>query len=472
MLRVKPPACSDQSDKRVRQPDGIAADRRSLIPERVSTMMAAGLGGGAEINRSALTALAIRIAAAGLGYGAHVFLARILGASEYGVYSYVWVWLTIGGFLTSFGLSEAAIRFVAEYRDTGQSGTGREFIRTSLAIVSSFSTLIAAAGALLLFLFSDQIPPEFVLPAFLALACLPIFAIQDLLEGHALAFSWTGLAHVPPYILRQALIVLYAVAAIAASMPATAGTALIAVLAAGATATLVQLMLFLRRAMRALPLAPGARHTAQWLKTAFPMMMTNAFQLVLTFSDIIVLGMFVDSQTVALYFAATRVSSQVTAVQFAVTSAVAQRMAGLNATQNKVELHSLIHSSARWIFWATLAIAASVVILGWPLLWLFGAEFTAAYPVLVVLTLGLLARASTGGAEDALKMLGHERSEFRAKAISMAVNLVLNFSLIPQFGILGAAAATATSIVAYSIILEVLMRRLIGTSSFIGTLGR
>ncbi len=443
-----------------------------FLPGRVATAIAGGLGDGAEINRSALLALAIRVAAAGLGYGAHVFLARVLGVAEYGVYSYVWVWLTIGGFLASFGLSEAAIRFIAEYRDTGQSGTGRQFIKTSLAIVGGSSSAIGIVGAVVLYSVSDRVPPEYLIPALLAFACLPIFALQDLLEGYALSFSWTGLAHVPPYVLRQVLLVVFLLAAIAAAMPASAGTALLAVLLAGATATLVQLVLFLRRAARALPKAAGVRHTGLWLKTALPMMMTNAFQLVLTFSDIVVLGLFVDSTTVALYFAATRVSSQVTAVQFAVTSAVAQRMAGLNATGSRDELRLLIHRSTRWIFWATLVVTVGVAALGWPLLWLFGAEFTAAYPVLLVLALGLLARASTGGAEDALKMLGHERAEFRAKATSVVINLGLNFGLIPFFGIYGAAIATATSMIVYSLLLEMLMRRLVGTSSFIASLDR
>ena len=276
----------------------------------------------------------------------------------------------------------------------------------------------------------------------------------------------------PPYILRQVFIVTFVVALVMAAQPASAATAMLAVFFAGSTATLIQLVLFLRRAMKALPDQPGQRRLRHWMATAFPMMMTNAFQLVLTFSDIIVLGLFVDSSTVALYFAATRISSQVTAVQFAVTSAVAQRMAGLNATSNRQDLRTLIHRSTRWIFWATLAVTAGVIVLGWPLLWLFGAEFTAAYPVLLILATGLLARASTGGAEDALKMLGHERAEFGAKAASVVVNVALNFGLIPHFGIIGAATATGASMIVYSVMLEVLMRRRVGMSSFVGTLGR
>lgn len=436
---------------------------------RLRKLAADGLG-GADINRSALIALAIRIAAAGLGFAAHVVLARALGASEYGIYSYVWVWVTIGGFLASLGLSEAAVRFIAEYRDTGRGGAARSFVKTSIAIVGTLSSAIAAAGAVVLYLAADHFPQAYFIPALLALACLPVFALQDLLEGHALAFSWTGLAHVPPYVVRQTLIILFLLAALAAAFPPTAATAVGVVFAAGLAATLAQLIIYLRRLRSALDHEAPGRHTRLWLTTAFPMMLTNAFQLVLTFSDIIVLGLFVDPHTVALYFAATRLSSQVTAVQFSVTSAVAQRMAGLGATGNRQALTSLIHRSTRWIFWPTLGVTLGVVALGWPLLWLFGPDFTAAYPVLLILAAGLLARAATGGAEDALKMLGHERSEFRAKALSTIINLVLNFGLIPWFGIYGAAIATATSMLAYAVSLELLTRRLVGTSSFIATL--
>ena len=427
-------------------------------------------GGSSDIERSALVALSIRIAAAGLGFLAQAFLAQMLGASQYGIYSYVWVWITIGGFLASLGFSEAAVRFIAEYRDTGQFGLGRGFIRTSLALVFGLSILLAGAGGVALALAAEHIPPAYLLPLALALACLPVFAMQDLLEGFALSFSWTGLAHIPPYILRQIFVIGFLSLLLWTAFPATAGTAILAVLLAGLSATLIQLVVFLRRAGTALPFAAPVRKTVYWTKTAFPMMMANAFQLLLTFSDIIILGLFVDSAMVALYFAATRVNSQITAVQFAITSSVAQRMAGLNATRNTADLHALIHRSARWIFWPSLAVTAGVLALGWPLLRLFGAEFTAAYPVLPILAAGLLARASTGGAEDALKMLGHERLESSAKAMSAVINLALNFGLIPFFGVFGAAIATSASMIAYSVAIEIAMRRLVGTSSFIATL--
>lgn len=430
------------------------------------------LAKASDLQRSAILALLVRVAAAGLGFGTQVLIAQLLGAKEYGLYSYFWVWIMIGGFVASLGFSEAATRFIAEYRDTEQYGLGWGFIRYSIALVLLVSGGVAALGFLSITLFSDQLPTGHFVLISLALLCLPLFALQDLLEGSALAFSWTGLAHIPPYILRQGLVAGFLVLLLLLAQPATAVTALVAVLLAVLVATGFQLVIFLRRVRRTMTAAPRQTNRGHWMKTALPMWMANGFQIFLTFSDIIILGMFVDSSAVALYFAATRISSQVTAVQFAVTSSVAQRLASLKATNETDALHLLISSSARWIFWPTLAVTFGILIAGWPLLWLFGSEFTAAYSVLPILALGLLARASTGAAEDALKMVGHERPEFFAKAGSTVLNLGLNFALIPQFGIHGAALATAISVMVYSIVLEVLVRRLIGTSSFILTVQR
>ena len=95
------------------------------------------------------------------------------------------------------------------------------------------------------------------------------------------------------------------------------------------------------------------------------MLMADGFDLLLAYSDIIIIGFFLDPEYVALYFAATRISTQVGAVQYAVASSVAQKMSSLNATNNTRELHQLIQKTAFWIFWPTF-----VVFLGCRGIWL------------------------------------------------------------------------------------------------------
>lgn len=428
--------------------------------------------GDKEINNAALMALLIKVGATGLGFLSQILLARLLGAAEYGVYSYYWIWLMVGGIITALGFMEASKRFIAEYRDTGAYGLAWGFIYRVPAIILGFSSAVALVGVGIAYLLTDYLPEGHLIILLLVLACLPIFALQDAVEGYALAFSWTGLGHVPPYILRQGFIIVFMLGLVAMSQPATAQTAFIAVFCSILLATAIQLSIFLWRASKKLPKAKPETDTKHWLKTSIPMVLAAAFQLCLSFIDIIILGFFVSSELIALYFAATRISTQVAAVQFSVTSAFSQRMSGLYATGKTEEFHALIHKAARWIFWPTLLIAVGVLIVGWPLLWLFGEEFTAAYWLLPILVAGLLARASTGGAEDALKMTGFEREEFKIKGFSTVINVLLNLALIPYYGIYGAAIATTLSLIVSAIWMEVSVRQKIGTSSFIGTLSK
>ena len=75
--------------------------------------------------------------------------------------------------------------------------------------------------------------------------------------------------------------------------------------------------------------------------------------------------------------------------------------------------------------------------LGRPLLSLFGPDFVDGYPLMFILAIGLIARASVGPVERLLNMLGEQRTCAVVYAIAFAVNLVLCFVLIPRFGVDG-----------------------------------
>ena len=52
-----------------------------------------------------------------------------------------------------------------------------------------------------------------------------------------------------------------------------------------------------------------------------------------------------------------------------------------------------------------------------------------------------------------LNMTGHERETAKGVAISAVLNMVLNFLLIPRWGITGAAVATTVSMIAWNLLL-------------------
>lgn len=421
------------------------------------------------IKKSALIALVVRITAAGLAYILQVFLAQMLGPHEYGLYAYAWIWLLIGGRSGAIGFRQASIRFIAEYRDTEQYPLAQGFIWASRTIVIIGSVLIAAIALTGLFLFEDIVSKPYVMPLYLTIFCVPLFALQNLLEGQALAWSWTGLALGPSFILRQILIISFVGAAVLFGLPATAVTAMGAVIIAVLVSTLLQYLILQRRTRGRLPSGQKQIRLGYWLKTALPLFLMDSFQMALTFIDVLILGLFVSPAMVAIYFAATRVNTLISLVQLAVLAAVSQRFAGFAASNRRHELENLVYRTVQWTFWPSLLVAVGIIACGWILLRLFGAEFTIAYPLLPILALGMVARASVGPAESLLVMLGRERSAFTAQAISTVCNITLNLALIPSWGIFGAAIATSTSMIIFSTSLELFVRRKIGISSWIVT---
>ena len=201
--------------------------------------------GGAR--RAGAAVLAIRVLAAGLAYGTQVLMARLMGESGYGVFATAWVWIAILGHASLFGLSQSLCRFLPQYRVRGELDLARGFLAGAGAATLASAAASATVGAALLWLGRDAVGDGRVLPFALALATVPAFALQDYVQAVARAHTWTVLAIAPPFVLRQGLVALAMVAAVACGAPAEPAVAVGCTLVATAAAVAVQAALVLRR---------------------------------------------------------------------------------------------------------------------------------------------------------------------------------------------------------------------------------
>jgi O-antigen/teichoic acid export membrane protein len=114
-------------------------------------------------------------------------------------------------------------------------------------------------------------------------------------------------------------------------------------------------------------------------------------------------------------------------------------------------LRQIVGRSALLSLLGTLAVVVPLV-LGAPVLlpW-FGPEFARAEPVLLVLVLGQLAAGAAGPQQHLLTMTGHERQGAALMVAAAAGNLVGAVLLYPGFGMMGVAAASSLSVVAWNI---------------------
>jgi O-antigen/teichoic acid export membrane protein len=86
---------------------------------------------------------------------------------------------------------------------------------------------------------------------------------------------------------------------------------------------------------------------------------------------------------------------------------------------------------------------------------------------MLIMTVGLLARASLGPVERLLNMLGEQRACAAVYAMAFVLNVVVGLVLIPRLGIYGAAIATSTALVIESVALFFVTKRRLGFHVFI-----
>ena len=111
--------------------------------------------------------------------------------------------------------------------------------------------------------------------------------------------------------------------------------------------------------------------------------------------------------------------------------------------------------------------AGLILTVGKFLLMLFGTGFSDGYPLLFILVIGIIARASVGPCESVLTMSGQQNVCAAIYGVTLLINIVLNISFIPEFGLYGAAWATTGAMIFEGFALYSIAKRRLGLHMFI-----
>ena len=446
-------------------PEQLATRARPLLDRLDALVFAADERGAA--GRTSLVAFAIRIVAAVFVFVSQVLMARWMGSFEYGIFVLVWTTVVIVGTLTCLGFGTSVIRFIPQYRERGELAELRGVMSASRGFVLVVSTLFTVVGVLGVWLFSDSIDSYYVIPFYLGMICMPMIALSDVLEGVARANSWAILALTPIYLLRPILTLAVMGGALLAGFEADAQTAMVAAILATWATALYQLAAIAPSAGREVSGVKPNYRMREWILVSAPIFLVEGFFFMLTNADVLMVGWFMQPTDVAVYFAAVKTLALVHFVYFAVKAGAAQRYAQYAHSENPAKLAEFARETVTWTFWPSLAMGVVVLAVGKPMLMLFGEGFDAGYPLLFVLVLGIVARSAVGPAESMLTMTGHQNVCAAVYGITLAVNIALNFALIPYFGLWGAAIATCVAMLCEAMLLYVTVRRKLGIAMFV-----
>jgi len=455
----------------------LASDESAslLLAGRLSGRLRALVSRLLEGERSALTRLAgtaflVRAASAVLAYVSQILMARWMGAFEFGIYVYVWTWAVMLGMLAPLGLGSAAQRFLPEYIERGQHGMLKGFLSGGRWLAFWIGTFFALLGVGLMWLIEDRLDAYYVLPFLIAFAVLPLYGVSEVQDGIARSYDWVGLALSPVYIVRPLLILAVMGALHLAGYRADAVSAMAAATAATWLTTLGQTLELnrrLRRRLAGISSVARVHQTRTWFLVALPIFMIEGFYFLLTYAAILTLELFVGPDQVAVYYAATKTLAPVAFIYFSVAAAVTHKFTAFHVAGEHDKLERFLADTIHWTFWPSLIAAIGLLVVGRFILSMFGAGFEAGYPLMFVLSIGLLVRAAVGPVERLLIMVGEQTACAIIYAVAFLINFALCLLLIPHYGLMGAAWAPTIAYAAESVMLFVVTKRRLGLHVFV-----
>jgi len=429
--------------------------RRILLFSKVDGDIKSYTKDSSWLFKSSAGIITIRVISRGLAFIISLILARLLGAKEYGIYVYSLGWI---GFLfvpTVIGFDRLLIRDISVCKTRSDWSLMRGLVNLSQRAAMSSSFIVVVAAVFISIGLGINSDPIFMHTFFLALILIPISVLVTLKQSILKGLEKVVLGHVPemlikPFLLLLCLLLIY----ILGFKEILSSSMAVAITIFASLISLWTVHIILKRELPSqIHNSPPVYNMKVWIKSALPLSLIGGMLVINSQTDIIMLGAIRGPKETGIYSIANAFSGLITFVLISVNASLAPSIASLYTSRNMLKLQNKITLSARLIFCLSLPVGIIIILFGKFFLSIYGADFVIGLSSLRILCIGQLVNAAAGSVGLLLIMTGHERDSAWGIGFGAVFNVVLNFLLIPLWGIEGAAIATSSSMVIWNVIL-------------------
>jgi O-antigen/teichoic acid export membrane protein len=437
------------------------------MPEKANSD-ATEAGGGYRESGSALlvkaaaglfTGIAGSVAGKALVFMLQVLISRAYGPSYYGLFVTGLLTVNILQTLSHLGIQKGGMRALAIAHESQDGYAMQGIFRFSLLIPFCCSLLVGAAG--------------YCLAPFIAVTFFSNPELEEVLRLFSLSIPFLALLRIASDLTRAFKTARYAVLAEDLLFPASnialfmllhaLGYGFYSVIYAYVLASAICSLFILIVGLNLVrsfasghcadpTLASGTRYPKRWKEVM--VFSLPLFPMGLLFNlngsvDLIMLNAFTSSADVGEYGAAARWAMLFGLITLPMKLIFAPMIAGQYGINDVPKIEVLYKTSSRWMLFMTLPVFTFLLVARDPLMMIFGKGFTTSGPdVLAVLLMGAFFASLVGVAADLLIMSGNQYRELGCLIGALTLNVSLSLLLIPKFGVMGAAVATAVSSIA------------------------
>jgi len=408
-----------------------------------------------EIFKKGGVSFLMRIVGQIMGFVITFIIAHYFGAKGLGDYVLAIIVLRLFVLIAKLGLDTASIRFIAEYASENQWDKIRLF-RKKISFLLLFSTILFS---IIMYVFSPYIASTiganpayikinsfFILPmAFFILNYQSLRGLKKISEFSF--FYWTS------RVFFSVVIILIAV-----QFSRNENIPIIAFLLGLLIVSILSYFIFLNRLnleekynkkfKNSLLSSLGYKEI---LIVSLPLLLAQSGQFIMAWTDKLMLGGIMSSSDVGVYDVAFKLSMFVNIALTSVNSISSPKFAEAYALKDYIKLEKIVHQSTKLIFWSSIPLLLIFFMFSTTLLEFFGTEFIVGLNAFLLLCSARLVSVFTGPAGNLLQMTGKQMIFMKVLFFAALLNVVLNYFLIPKFGIGGAALASFSSIIFWNL---------------------
>lgn len=412
-----------------------------------------------EVLRGSATMFAVRLTGAICAVLMFALLARQMAPADFDTLVVTFNAMAFLAANALCGQETLIIRCWGEYVGSNRPALAFGVLLFSASIGIGVSALVAAT-TLIVWQFWDGALPL----AFLAASCLYLFS-QSVMHYTG---QWSRVA--AGIVIgdgnRDVTWKLIVIAAIAAASLLGLNFSATAFFFAAAAGLLIAVTVQLSQTVPLIPAAvlesKPAYRVKEWISRSFKMWLSALLDTTGQYLEVILVALVLGPSAAASFFIATRISNLFALVSSSISGYATSRITPLYFSGSKDALQETLRSLA--ILCAVLVGSGLVLVIvaGKLLLWIFGAQFVAIYPVLVILVIGASLGALAGPAAQVLLLTGHEGAYPRIVSAAIAFRFSLIAILGVMFGLYGVAVAWSigTALLAFGLIVS--CRRFVG----------
>ena len=390
-----------------------------------------------------------------------IFLGRILGSEGLGIVNFANKFGMILLILTMFGFQNVIIKFIAIAMGKPDNKGIATTLKTGLLFNGLLSIIIAIIGAIVLPVILEMWPGNQDL-YFPFLIVFVMLIPQTISRVYVAALNGYGKIWQANLVNQTLSILLIGIGLLIYGSLDIEFTPISVLALYAICRVLMALIVIIYWKQTFKGKIKGGFNFKPMFKMAKPLLLVSGSVVIASNADAIMLGTLGTFKDVGIYSIAARLALMTSLFLQATNSAIKPKMASLFSDKKIDEIRFMVKRVTKGLTFIGLLFVILFLTLGQWILGFWGAEFQEAYWVLVILSIGQFFNIATGCSGMLLVMCGYEKIHGYISLISLILNIILNVILIAKYGALGAAIATAISVILSNIAQVTMAKRKTG----------